>query len=224
MPVLLLRLLPILSLCFADMARAEADLCDRAAMRAASETGVPLEVLRSLTRAETGRNRNGVLEPWPWAVNQAGQGYWFDSADAAADFVTAQLDLGVTNLDIGCFQLNHRWHSEGFVSLATMFDPEENAVYAARFLASKYRESGDWVQAAGAYHSGTEEFAGKYEARFREILQDLAPAEIRLADLTGDAPAPRVNAYPLLQAGGTGGTGSLVPRTDGMGSLFARVR
>jgi hypothetical protein len=227
MPASFLRLLPILLLClgFARAVPAQADLCDRAATRAASEIGIPLEVMRSLTRAETGRARNGVLEPWPWAVNQAGQGHWFDTAQEAEDFVTAQLQLGFTNLDVGCFQLNHRWHSTGFSSLADMFDPEANALYAARFLAEKYRESGDWVKAAGAYHSGTEDFAEKYEARFRDILTDLAPAEIRLADLE-DAPSPdlpRVNAYPLLQAGAGGSAGSLVPRTGGMGSLFARV-
>ena len=220
---LLLLLLPVW-VC-AGAGHADPALCDRAATRAATETGVPLEVMRSLTRAETGRARNGALEPWPWAVNQAGQGHWFDTAQQAEDFVTGQLQLGFTNLDIGCFQLNHRWHSTGFSSLMDMFDPEANALYAARFLAEKYRETGDWVQAAGAYHSGTEDFAEKYETRFRDILTGLAPAEIRLADLEPAATEdrPRVNAYPLLQAGAGGSAGSLVPRTGGMGSLFARL-
>ncbi len=220
-----LRLLLLALLLLAPgLGLAQADLCDRAATGAAAQTGVPVEVMLALTRAETGRNRQGQLQPWPWAVNQAGQGHWFDTAAAAQDFVQAQLSLGYSNLDIGCFQLNHRWHGMRFPDLATMFDPEANALYAARFIAGKYRETGDWVRAAGAYHSGTDSFAERYAGRFAEILDGVQPAPLHLAalDLPGAAP-PRVNAYPLLQAGAAGGAGSLVPRRSGMGSLFARL-
>ncbi|GHC30042.1 lytic transglycosylase [Gemmobacter nanjingensis] len=219
--------LALLCLCFLAMpvlalARA-ADLCDRAAERAARETGVPLDVLLALTRAETGRASGGRLDPWPWAVNQGGQGQWFDSAAAARDWVEGQLQAGVSNIDIGCFQLNHRWHSGAFPSLDSMFDPEENALYAAHYLAAKYDESGDWETAAGAYHSATEVYARRYTERFREIRAGLAAsprAELTLA--SADA-GPRVNRYPLLQAGGGGRHGSLVPRSAGGISLFARL-
>ena len=38
-----------------------ADICDIAAQRAADETGVPVSVLRAITRTETGRKRVGRL-------------------------------------------------------------------------------------------------------------------------------------------------------------------
>ena len=220
--------LPLLLLCHPVWA-SPAALCDQAAQIASQETGVPLAVLQALTRAETGRGAGGGLEPWPWAVNQAGQGHWFDSAQEAVQFVEAQLEFGYTNLDVGCFQLNHRWHSDGFTSLTQMFQPQENALYAAQYIAEKYQETGDWVQAAGAYHSGTVEHAERYSARFEQILADLGDGlpvpdgVIRLAELAAD-PVPRINRFPLLMAGGEAGSrGSLVPRTSGMGSLFARV-
>ena len=225
-----------------------AALCDQAAQIAADQTGVPLAVLQALTRAETGRGRNGRLEPWPWSVNQAGEGHWFNSAAEAEDFVSTQLANGYSNLDIGCFQLNHRWHGEGFSSLSSMFRPGENALYAAQYIAEKYREKGDWTLAAGAYHSGTEQHATRYARRFEQILADLgtgAPGPVdpgnsawaawdapeggadpvlHLADLMPEDPPPRPNRFPLLMAGqAAGGQGSLVPRTGGMGSLFARV-
>ena len=103
-------------------------LCDQAAQLAAQQTGVPLAVMQALTRAETGRGNGATLEPWPWAVNQAGEGHWFDSAAEAEQFVEAQLEFGYSNLDVGCFQLNHRWHSQGFASLAAMFQPHIVAV------------------------------------------------------------------------------------------------
>ena len=35
------------------------------------------------------------------------------------------------------------------------------------------KETGDWVLAAGAYHSGTVEHAERYSSRFEQILADL---------------------------------------------------
>ncbi len=199
-----------------------AALCDQAARNAAQETGVPADILLALTRAETGRAGETGLEPWPWAVNQAGQGYWFDSKAEAEQFVEAQLDLGYTNLDIGCFQLNLHWHAENFAALPDMFDPAENAGYAARFLLQKYQETGDWVQAAGAYHSGTDSHADRYMARFEDVLAGIG--DIRLADAGPIVEVARVNAFPLLVAGeGRASNGSLMPRVGGVGSLLRRM-
>ncbi|SEM46982.1 Transglycosylase SLT domain-containing protein [Gemmobacter aquatilis] len=201
-------------------ARASA-LCDQAAERASFATGVPVEVLRALTRTETGRSGPIGLEPWPWAVNQGGSGYWFDTAAEAESFVAMKVAAGIGNIDIGCFQLNYRWHGAAFSSLTAMFDPEINAHYAAGFLAEKYRETGDWVTAAGAYHSATTEHADRYEARFAEVLEGLSP--YRVADL-GPAPeaeVPRENLFPLLTAGeGAGTRGSLVPQLAARAALF----
>lgn len=198
----------------------EAALCDAAARRAAMKSGVPEAVLLALTRTETGRNRGQGLEPWPWAVNQAGQGYWFPDADSALQFVEAQVAFGYGNLDIGCFQLNHRWHSEGFASLAAMFDPMANARYAAAYLLEKYRETGDWTAAAGAYHSGTEIHAERYRARFETVMANLGRFDLAALDPPAE---PRRNSYPLLQGGGGGGLGSLMPAVAGRASLFAAL-
>jgi soluble lytic murein transglycosylase-like protein len=62
---------------------------------------------------------------------------------------------GARSYDVGCFQINYRWHGQHFASLDQMFDPDANAAYAARFLSELYAEFGDWSRAAGAYHSRT---------------------------------------------------------------------
>ncbi|MEY8882549.1 hypothetical protein [Donghicola sp. XS_ASV15] len=41
---------------------------------------------------------------------------------------------GTTSIDVGCMQVNYRWHGEGFSSLEDMFDPAANTAYAAEFL------------------------------------------------------------------------------------------
>ena len=188
-------------------------LCRSAAQKAAHDTGVPLPVLLAITLTETGRKTGGVLQPWPWAINQDGKGHWFSTPEDAVQFAESQLDLGLRNFDVGCFQVNHRWHSKGFRSTEDMFDPASNALYAARFLADLYTEYGDWSLAAAAYHSRTPEFANRYRAKFDTILAGLSDQP-----LPPDAPqplVPRVNRFPLLQAGLRGSSASLVPLGEG---------
>lgn len=182
--------------------------CDLAARQAADTSGVPVEVMLALTRAETGRSTGAGLQPWPWAVNRGGEGHWFDTRAEARDWVQERIDAGETNLDIGCFQLNLRWHAQGFASLDAMFDPGANARYAAEYISEKYQKTGDWAIAAGAYHSATATHAERYATRFAQILAGLDP--IRLA--AAEPAAARINRFPLLMAGGGGGAGgSLVP-------------
>ncbi len=184
-----------------------ASLCEVASQYASAQTGVPLAVLLSISLTETGRTLKGgagQMRPWPWAANQGGDSHWFNTRAEAETYVSGQIANGVSNVDVGCFQLNHRWHSEGFRDLSGMFDPETNALYAARLLDRLYREFGDWSVAAGAYHSRTPEFAQKYRRRFDRIL---AAQSDQLPVMETEAPArlaalkPRENQFPLLRAG-----------------------
>lgn len=194
------------------------DLCVSAAQVAAERTGVPLSVLIAVTLTETGRSADTGLQPWPWSVNQAGQGYWFKTPEEAVDFVEDQLDLGLRNFDVGCFQLNHRWHSKGFHSTIDMFDPVSNATYAAQFLNDLFAEKGDWSLAAAAYHSRTPDFADRYQAKFDAILASLTDKPFQAATATPQI--QRSNRFPLLQAGLKGNAGSIVPRLSAASPLI----
>lgn len=147
-----------------------AAVCLQAAADAGRRHGVPAEVMRAITRTETGRARGGALEPWPWTVNMEGAGRWFDSPAETLAYVRAEQARGARSFDLGCFQVNHRWHGEHFTSLEAMLDPYANGDYAARFLSLLHEETGDWVAAAGLYHSRTPEFRDRYAARFERIL------------------------------------------------------
>jgi len=189
-------------------------LCLDAARQAAAETGVPLAVLVAITQTETGRGQGAETAPWPWAANGGGQSHWFDSAAEAAAFARERIAAGAPSFDLGCFQLNYRWHGDAFASVEAMLDPLANAVYAARFLARLHAETGDWSRAAGAYHSRTAANATRYRARFDAFYAAAQTGQPtpRLAALT--ATLPRQNAFPLLRAGvGAGALGSLVPLT-----------
>lgn len=185
-------------------------LCLSAARKAAADTGVPLRILLALTLTETGRaGPDGRLTPWPWTLNKGGEGLWFNSRQDALAHLETVLAAGVTNVDVGCFQLNHRWHGQAFASLTAMLDPETNALYAARLVLRLYQDSGDWGSAVAAYHSSTPAYAERYLARFKPIYAALGdgspPSENAI---------PRENRFPLLLAGATRGAGSLVPLSD----------
>lgn len=193
-------------------------------MVAAAETGVPLDVLRAISLAETGRTISGRFQPWPWTVNSEGVGKWFDSSQAASQFALAEQKSGKRSFDVGCFQLNFRWHGKAFRSVDHMFEPRANARYAAQFLSELFKETGNWQDAAAFYHSRTPEYANKYRARFTRILANLDPSVSTRAapDLPGlperarGTHLKRENRFPLLLAGHTGQTpilGSLFPDT-----------
>ncbi|NNE78746.1 MAG: transglycosylase SLT domain-containing protein [Silicimonas sp.] len=207
-----------------------AAICEKAALAASRESGVPLDVLRAISLTETGRKgKNGFL-PWPWTVNMEGAGKWFDDLESARRYVDRHFNRGARSFDVGCFQINYKWHGDAFASIDEMFEPLANARYAAKFLTELYEEFGDWSKAAGAFHSRTPKYAKKYTARFDRIRnrlepwnpvrlvadEPLAPAEIpALAQV-----AVRENRYPLLQAGPAGSVGSLVPLSQNRRSLI----
>ena len=192
-------------------------LCDQAARQAASETAVPVAVLLAITRVETGRNAQGQLKPWPWAINLAGEGHWFDDSAEAIAFAADQLAQGHENFDVGCFQINLHWHGAEFVSLDDVFDPQSNARYAAQFLTELYTPEGGWSEAVAAYHSRSPDKAAKYLQKVEMVLADLDAQPRPPVDVGGHA---RKNRFPLLQKGDKALGASLVPVVQGVAPLF----
>lgn len=188
-----------------------AALCRDAAAEASTETGVPFDVLLAISTVETARNG----QPWPWTVNFGGEGQWFDSATEAAASVDQALREGATNIDLGCFQLNYRWHAKAFGSVDDMLDPQRNATYAAEYLARQYARTGDWALAAAAYHSATPEYARAYQGKFEATYARLASGDTPLSPLATPTATARSNGFPLLVAGTGGLKGSLFPSVAG---------
>lgn len=156
----------------------DAALCEAAIVNGARRGGVPPEVLHAVALTETGRKSNGRVRPYPWAINREGKGYWFKSRDEAIAFARDSLAAGRESFDVGCVQINYRWHGHAFPSLEDMFDPEWTATYAAQFLRTLYEERSSWSEAAGAYHSLSPELAAIYRERFDRILAGLGPGEL----------------------------------------------
>ena len=149
----------------AGVSAAPSRLCEEAAERAARSYGIPPTLMRAIALVESGRTQEGQSAPWPWTLNIEGKGFWFASRSEALDHARVAIARGARSIDLGCFQINRRWHGHAFETLDAMLDPVAGADYAARFLRQLYLETGHWLTAAGFYHSRTADVARRYRAR-----------------------------------------------------------
>ena len=159
---------------YATLDPAQTALCYNAINSASASFGTPREVMLAISLTETGKKIAGRIQPWPWTVNMEGKGFWFDTRAEALAYVRKRHAEGARSFDVGCFQINYKWHHQHFRSIEDMFDPKINASYAARFLNTLFNEKGNWSAAAGAYHSRTPSFAKRYSARFDRYIARIA--------------------------------------------------
>lgn len=170
----------LLALCLPGFAAAQD--CARLAASAGAEAGLPDGLLPAISLVEAGRgDGKGGIAPWPWTLNEGGKGMYFDTREEALAYLKEALARGVTNIDIGCMQLNWKWHSAGFASPEDMIDPVRNTRYAARFMTELHARLNSWEVAAAAYHSTDPERGQRYlekvmaaKASFRNLPTDFA--------------------------------------------------
>src|SRR5579863_6612659 len=139
--------------------------CEQAGRDAEHEFALPVGLLGAIGKVESGRwdPAVGRVVPSPWAIDAGGQPYNSSNKAAALQVTRALQDSGVSNIDVGCFQINLRSHPAAFSDLDQAFDPTANAQYAARFLASLHARLGSWQDAVAAYHSATPTLGVPYQ-------------------------------------------------------------
>ena len=147
---------------------------------------IPDNLLLAIGLQEAGRRVNGELTVWPWTANYDGKGAFFGSKQAMEAWVREKQSAGASSIDVGCMQVNQKWHGQHFASLEEAGDPEANVDYAARFLRALYNETRDWWEAAGRYHSSTDVYKGIY---LEKLSQNQKLANANLGPLTLEARA-----------------------------------
>lgn len=148
--------------------------CEALARNAERQFNLPAGLLVAIARTESGRSgQEGQGRAWPWTMNVAGEGSYFDSREEALAAMTQVLTRGEDALDIGCMQLNWYWHGDHFRDLESMIDPALNVNYAARFLAELSQETGSWDAAVRFYHSRDDALGAAYLERVRVRLADV---------------------------------------------------
>jgi len=146
-------------------------LCTGAIQAAERIFDLPAGLLMAVALTETGRQIGDAVTPWPWSINAAGEGAWLDHRRAAIQRTRSLQASGIESIDVGCMQVNLKWHENAFDSLEAAFDPGANVTYAARHLRELRARSRDWLEAAGRYHSADPARARAYLARLRRNWQ-----------------------------------------------------
>ncbi len=147
------------------------NICIREILLAQSLYGIPDNILLGIGLQEAGTRINKQLVVWPWAINAEGRGSFFDTKARAINWVQEQLNGGMRSIDVGCMQVNLRWHPDAFSDLSEAFSPKENVDYAARLLLSHYNATGSWRSASGRYHSKTPEKQKIYLANLERNIR-----------------------------------------------------
>ena len=154
-------------------AAAENMVCEKAALKAEKSFGLPDGLLQAIAIVESGRFIDNKKNAWPWTVNVAGKGHYFSSRLEAEKFVALKSAANVESVDIGCFQINKKWHGNAFSSEQAMFDANRGAEYAASFLNALKEETGDWETAIQYYHSRTDRLGKSYSLRVYDTIDEI---------------------------------------------------
>ena len=185
--LVLLALLSGSPAAMASVGAGDADLCAEAIARSEAAGSLPAGLLTAVAVNESGRydrERRGVA-PWPWTVNNAGDGRYFASKAEAITHVRRLQAAGERNIDVGCMQINLMHHPDAFASLEDAFEPGRNVAYGARYIRALEEETRSWDRAVERYHTADAERGRAYRERvYRRWAQ--APADV------GPFTAPRV--------------------------------
>lgn len=129
---------------------AAAQTCETHIAAAAQRYKIPLAVFYAVGLVETG-GRNGLR---PYTLNIDGRSSFNDTLAGGLEAFESARRGGARLIDIGCMQINYRWHGDRFASVTEMFDPGRNVDYAARFLNELKGREGTWTLAVARYNAG----------------------------------------------------------------------
>ena len=210
---------------------------DLAAEQVPRESGVPRSVLRAIRSPRRAVQGTASL-PRALALDgqHGGQGHLvFPPGGMPKPMSTRNFERGARSFDVGCFQINYRWHGDAFASLEEMFDPLVNTRYAARFLGRTLRRIRGLEQGRRGISLAHSLHANRYRARFHRIRarhglgggggegaaetfvgEGAAPVTRQRTRDPWTVPAPATarpnTSFPLLKArSGARSIGSLVP-------------
>ena len=150
--------------------------CHAAARSHERASAIPRNLLTSIALAETGRwnAQKKAMFAWPWTVTSGGAGTYYPTRQDAIDAVQKLQSRGVTNIDVGCMQINLQYHPNAFASLDQAFNPGTNVGYAKNFLLGLHKSTGSWIQAAANYHSANPQLNLNYRTKILRIWREVS--------------------------------------------------
>lgn len=157
----------------------DSSLCLAAAQTAGKTYGVNYDLLQTISAVESGvwNELHGTYVAWPWTVNVNGKGYYYESRDEAIKAIKEFQARGFQSIDVGCMQINLKYHGDAFATVEDALNPVQNVEYSAKFLRSLYARNGnDWEKAAKRYHSANAEEGRIYAQRLAKRFESYKTA------------------------------------------------
>ena len=138
-----------------DVAPENYELCQIAISEVEQTHNIKENLLTTISSVESGRyiKSIGKRQSWPWTIHALGKGYYYQTKQEAITAVKQLQQQGVTNIDVGCMQINLKYHGKAFKNLEEAFDPKKNVSYSASFLQKLNQKNNNWQKTAMQYHS-----------------------------------------------------------------------
>lgn len=150
-----------------DIAPKNYELCQIAINEVEQTHNIKENLLTTISSVESGRyiKSIGKRRAWPWTIHAQGKGHYYQTKQEAITAVKKLQKEGVTNIDVGCMQINLKYHGKAFNSLEEAFDPKKNVAYSATFLQSLNKKNNNWQKTAMQYHSRNKTLGLNYKNR-----------------------------------------------------------
>jgi tetratricopeptide (TPR) repeat protein len=163
---------------------------------------IPQGLLTAISFVEAGRvGEDGQITAWPWTINVNGQGRYFASKEEAVATTRKLIDEGQRSIDVGCMQINLRYHPNAFRTIEDAFDPALNVAYGAQFLTSLHQLQGSWAKAVERYHSSDDGRREEYREKVMAAWNSNARNVVLNAVLAENTDTPYHRAVKDFAAG-----------------------
>ena len=160
-----------------DLSSKSLNICNFYTEKFGKKFNLPTNLLTSISLVESGiKKENKNFSSWPWTLNVEGKPIYFDTKEDVINHLEQNRDK--KSIDVGCMQINTKYHMNNFDSFAQMIEPEENVRYAAIFLAKLFKRHKSWNKAISRYHSSNPNKQRKYLKKVYSFWNNLRQKKI----------------------------------------------
>ncbi len=141
-------------------------ICEKNILEIERQIDIPKGLLKAIGLTESGRfvnKSNRVI--WPWTINAKTKSLFFDTKSQMLKFVNSEIEKGNYDFDVGCMQVNLKWHGKYFKKISDSIDPKTNISYATSFLYKLKTDYKTWTEAIKRYHSSNPNKNIKYHKK-----------------------------------------------------------
>lgn len=126
------------------------EACPNLIYAAEQRYNIPNGLLMAIALTESGDRSGG---PNPHAMNIGGTPYIAPDLERMVSVIQRGYAAGKISIDVGCLQINLKYHAQHFRSPFDLLNSRVNVDYGARYLAQLANDTGSWRDAVMTYHN-----------------------------------------------------------------------